>query len=176
MYHQGIDLSALVINVGSHSTKVGHAGADAPAAILPSALGARRRGWNGDDIESSYGAMTDVDAAGHQLGSKPSLLASDGRTRDGYIDDLDEIDACEGVDVKPATRDGLSESCLRNVCAICLLRRMLSPSCVPLLISIITGVSQSMTGTSPFPWSSEAQRDAAPQAPPPEPSRPQTPC
>ena len=98
MYHQGVDLSAVVVNVGSHSVKVGHAGADAPAAILSSVVGVRRR------REAPSAAMDGDD----RMPARKSLALS-GVPRDEYVDDLDAVEDCKGGDIRAATRDGLGK-------------------------------------------------------------------
>lgn len=38
MYHSGDDVGAIVADIGSFSTRIGHAGNDVPAAYFPSVI------------------------------------------------------------------------------------------------------------------------------------------
>ncbi|CAA0333670.1 unnamed protein product [Arabidopsis thaliana] len=98
----GEEVSAIVVDLGSHTCKAGYAGEDAPKAVFPSVVGAID--GNGMDIDDAANTTEDAKESDKEKGKRKLYTGSQALnfrrdqmeilspTKDGIVTDWDMLD------------------------------------------------------------------------------------
>ncbi|ANM60798.1 actin-related proteins 4A [Arabidopsis thaliana] len=98
----GDEVSAIVVDLGSHTCKAGYAGEDAPKAVFPSVVGAID--GNGMDIDDAANTTEDAKESDKEKGKRKLYTGSQALnfrrdqmeilspTKDGIVTDWDMVD------------------------------------------------------------------------------------
>ncbi|KAL9862092.1 Actin-related protein 4A [Arabidopsis thaliana] len=98
----GEEVSAIVVDLGSHTCKAGYAGEDAPKAVFPSVVGAID--GNGMDIDDAANTTEDAKESDKEKGKRKLYTGSQALnfrrdqmeilspTKDGIVTDWDMVD------------------------------------------------------------------------------------
>nr|AAM53245.1 actin-related protein 4A [Arabidopsis thaliana] len=102
MGYGGDEVSAIVVDLGSHTCKAGYAGEDAPKAVFPSVVGAID--GNGMDIDDAANTTEDAKESDKEKGKRKLYTGSQALnfrrdqmeilspTKDGIVTDWDMVD------------------------------------------------------------------------------------